>query len=131
VTHNPTIIDRLVRQAQCGQGGRPVGAFACRHRQGEGDGGNGRMPGACPLAKPWPHGGRNADTLKGTAMATTYKQLTCRDAGADCDFLVRAETEEEVLAVAGGHGKRVHGYTDISPEMLTAMKGIIKTVPIR
>jgi predicted small metal-binding protein len=27
-----------------------------------------------------------------------YKQLSCRDAGADCDFLVRAETEEVVMA---------------------------------
>ncbi len=63
-------------------------------------------------------------------MATQYKQLTCRDAGADCDFLVRAETEEEVLEVAGGHGKRVHGYKEISPELVTAMKSIVKTVRV-
>lgn len=63
-------------------------------------------------------------------MATQYKQLTCRDAGADCDFLVRAETEEEVLEVAGGHGRRVHGYPEITPEMTAAMQGIVKTVAV-
>ena len=63
-------------------------------------------------------------------MTTQYRQLTCRDAGADCDFLVRAETEAEVLEVAAGHGKRVHGYPEITPEMMTAMKGIVKTVAI-
>lgn len=63
-------------------------------------------------------------------MATQYKQLTCRDAGAECDFLVRAETEAEVLEVAGGHGKRVHGYQEITPEITAAMKVIVKTVSV-
>ena len=26
-----------------------------------------------------------------------YKQLSCRDFGAECDFMARAETEEEVM----------------------------------
>jgi len=63
-------------------------------------------------------------------MAKQYKQLTCRDAGADCDFLVRAETEEEVLEVAAGHGKRVHGYKEIPPEMAAGMKSMMKTVTV-
>ncbi|HXZ37095.1 MAG TPA: DUF1059 domain-containing protein, partial [Thermodesulfobacteriota bacterium] len=37
-----------------------------------------------------------------------YHQLSCRDAGVDCDFLVRAETKEEVMRVAGDHACKSH-----------------------
>jgi predicted small metal-binding protein len=57
-----------------------------------------------------------------------YKQLSCRDAGADCDFLVRAETEEEVMTVAASHGARVHGIEEVTPELKNKMKSLIKTV---
>ncbi len=63
-------------------------------------------------------------------MAKEYKQLACRDAGMDCEFLVRAETDEEVLEVAGGHAVRVHAYKDISPEMAAQVKSLIKTVQV-
>jgi len=63
-------------------------------------------------------------------MPKEYKQLSCRDAGVDCDFLVRAETVNEVIEVASGHGKRVHGYKEIAPDMLTAMRSLVKTVQV-
>jgi predicted small metal-binding protein len=63
-------------------------------------------------------------------MSKEYKQLSCRDAGVECDFLVRAETTDEVLQVAGGHGQRVHGYKEIPPEMATAMRNLVKTVQV-
>lgn len=63
-------------------------------------------------------------------MAKEYKQLACRDAGMDCEFLVRAETDEEVLEVVGGHAMRVHGYKDIPPEMAAQVKSLIKTVQV-
>jgi len=56
-----------------------------------------------------------------------YRQLSCRDAGADCDFLVRAETEEEVMTVAAGHAAR-HGLKEVTPELKNKMKFLIKTV---
>ncbi len=59
-----------------------------------------------------------------------YKQLSCRDAGADCDFLVRAETEEEVMQVAAAHGARSHGMKEITPELKSKMKSLIKTVRV-
>jgi len=59
-----------------------------------------------------------------------YKQLSCRDAGADCDFLVRAETEEEVMTVAAAHGARVHGMKEVNPELKNKMKSLIKTVMV-
>ena len=56
-----------------------------------------------------------------------YKQLSCREAGADCDFLVRAETEEEILKVASEHATR-HGIKEMTPELKNKMKSLIKTV---
>ncbi len=61
-------------------------------------------------------------------MAREYKQVSCRDAGVDCDFLVRAETEDEVFALAAAHGARVHGLKEITPDMKSKMKSMIKTV---
>ena len=63
-------------------------------------------------------------------MSKEYKQLTCRDAGMDCDFLVRTESAEETLDITAGHAKKVHGYKEISPEMATTMRGLVKTVQV-
>ncbi len=46
-----------------------------------------------------------------------YKQLSCRDAGGDCDFMVRAETEDEVMSLAGEHACRVHNMCEMTPEL--------------
>lgn len=59
-----------------------------------------------------------------------YKQLSCRDAGADCDFLVRAETEDEVLAVAAAHASPVHGMKEVPAEQKAKMKSLMKTVRV-
>ena len=67
---------------------------------------------------------------KGDAMAKDYKQMGCRDAGYECDFQVRAETEDEVMEVVGGHAKRVHGMADIPPEAVAQIKALIKTVSV-
>ena len=56
-----------------------------------------------------------------------YKQLNCRDFGADCDFMVRAETEEEVVRVAGEHACRVHSKCGI-PSDQGKIKSLIKSV---
>jgi len=44
------------------------------------------------------------------------KTLYCRDAGFDCDAVVRAESEQEVLNMATEHARDVHGV-DPSPEL--------------
>jgi predicted small metal-binding protein len=59
-----------------------------------------------------------------------YKQLSCRDFGADCDFLVRAETEEEVLRVAADHGCRMHGECENSAELKEKARSLIKNVAV-
>ncbi len=44
-----------------------------------------------------------------------YKQLSCRDFGDECAFLVRAETEEEVLKVGFDHACRIHKMCERLP----------------
>ncbi|HSP40288.1 MAG TPA: DUF1059 domain-containing protein [Gillisia sp.] len=44
------------------------------------------------------------------------KTLYCRDAGFDCDAVVRAETEQEVLTQATQHARDVHGVNP-TPEL--------------
>ena len=40
------------------------------------------------------------------------KTLSCRDAGCDCDYVTKGETEEDVLRDAAQHGMKEHGKTD-------------------
>ena len=57
-----------------------------------------------------------------------YRQLSCRDAGADCDFLLRAETLDEVMNIASEHACRVHQVCEITPEMKDKMESLAKSV---
>ncbi len=40
------------------------------------------------------------------------KELHCRDLGFDCEGVVTAESEDEVVAQAAIHARDVHGMTD-------------------
>ena len=57
-----------------------------------------------------------------------YHEVSCRDAGADCDFMVRAETKEEVLRVVADHACRSHQMCEISPDMKAKVSSLMKTV---
>ncbi len=57
-----------------------------------------------------------------------YKQLSCRDLGADCSFLVRAETGDEVMGLLGEHICRVHGGCEVSRELRDKMRESMKNV---
>ncbi|MCH8989092.1 MAG: DUF1059 domain-containing protein [Chloroflexi bacterium] len=53
------------------------------------------------------------------------KVLRCRDVGPDCDAVVRAETEDEVLKQAGEHAQSVHGL-EVTAELVEAVRKVIK-----
>jgi predicted small metal-binding protein len=36
------------------------------------------------------------------------KQLSCRDAGMDCDFMIRSEDEDELIDFAKEHLQKAH-----------------------
>ncbi len=53
------------------------------------------------------------------------KSLRCREIGFDCDAVVRAETEEEVLAQAAAHAQAAHD-TAVTPEMVPQIRSLIR-----
>ena len=57
-----------------------------------------------------------------------YKQLGCRDLGADCNFLVRSDKEDEVIILFSGHACRVHGRCEITPELKDKMRVSMKSM---
>lgn len=57
--------------------------------------------------------------------------LACRDLGANCPYVTRGETIDEVVQDAMKHAKEVHGYTDEQlndPKMIEETKAAIKEV---
>jgi predicted small metal-binding protein len=52
-----------------------------------------------------------------------YKQISCRDAGADCDFLVRSEKEDKIMGLLSDHTCRVHNFCEMTPELEGKMHG--------
>ncbi len=61
-----------------------------------------------------------------------YKKLGCMDVNpkAGCAFEVQAETEEEVLRLAGDHGKKIHNVSSVPPEMAAKIKSAVKTITV-
>jgi predicted small metal-binding protein len=57
-----------------------------------------------------------------------YKQLGCKDFGADCDFMVRAQTAEEVAKYCRQHACSVHNKCETSPRIEEKIKSRIKDV---
>lgn len=55
----------------------------------------------------------------------TMKRLDCRDAGFDCNGVIRAESDEEVLTQASQHAKEVHGVT-VTTEQAAQLRTLIK-----
>ena len=53
------------------------------------------------------------------------KVLRCRDVGADCSFVARGATEDEVMAKVREHACTDHGFTGIPPEQADKVKAAI------
>ncbi len=53
------------------------------------------------------------------------KTLHCRDAGFDCEGVIRAKSKEEVLNQAAQHAQEVHGVS-VTPEMAEQLKTLIR-----
>lgn len=54
------------------------------------------------------------------------KIIRCRDAGVDCDFVVRGETEEELFRNALEHGRTAHGMKEIPEDLKQKMRALIR-----
>lgn len=51
------------------------------------------------------------------------KILRCRDAGFDCEHVVRAESEEELLRQVTEHAQTVHAV-EVTPELVEQVKSL-------
>ncbi len=54
------------------------------------------------------------------------KVLRCRDVGFDCDGVLRAATEQEILKQAVEHAQTVHGMKEISAEVVAKVRAAIR-----
>jgi predicted small metal-binding protein len=46
----------------------------------------------------------------------------CRDVGFDCDGVVRAETEDDLLQQVAHHAQSVHGLEKVTDEIVAKVK---------
>ena len=53
------------------------------------------------------------------------KVFRCRDLGLDCNAVIRAGSEEEVLKKAAEHAKAVHNMTEIPAEVVVKVRAAI------
>jgi len=53
------------------------------------------------------------------------KILRCKDVGFDCEGVIRAETEEEVLKMAAEHAQSVHNLNELSDEVVEKVRAAI------
>jgi len=53
------------------------------------------------------------------------KALKCKDVVMDCDFVARAETEEEVLKPAAEHAGPADGLTEMSDNVVAKVRAAI------
>ena len=53
------------------------------------------------------------------------KVLHCRDVGFDCDGVIRAQSEEEVLRQVAEHAQTQHGV-QVTPELATQVRSKIR-----
>ena len=54
------------------------------------------------------------------------KVIHCKDVGFDCEGVVRADSEEQVLQMAAEHAKAEHGVTELTDEMVAKVKAVIR-----
>jgi len=58
----------------------------------------------------------------------TIKVVRCRDVGFDCNGVVKAENETELLSKVAAHAKEVHNVQEITEEMVKKIKSVIHEV---
>jgi predicted small metal-binding protein len=54
------------------------------------------------------------------------KVLSCKDMGTPCNWIGRAETEEELFKIAAKHAAEFHGMKEIPKELLAKAKALIR-----
>jgi predicted small metal-binding protein len=53
------------------------------------------------------------------------RELNCRNLGFDCDAVVRADSDEEVMAQTATHAREVHGLQQIDADTEQKIRTLI------
>lgn len=56
------------------------------------------------------------------------KELRCRDTGMNCDFVIRADSEGEIMRKAVEHARKTHGMKELAPDMNAKVRAAIRNV---
>ncbi|MEX1019134.1 MAG: DUF1059 domain-containing protein [Litorilinea sp.] len=54
------------------------------------------------------------------------KVVYCREVGFDCEGVVRAETEDEALALVAQHAKSAHNLETVTPEVVEKVRQVMR-----
>ncbi len=54
------------------------------------------------------------------------KVLKCSDVGFECDGVIRADTEEQVMQQAAEHAKTVHDVQELTAEIVQKVRAAIE-----
>jgi predicted small metal-binding protein len=50
----------------------------------------------------------------------------CRDVGFDCDGVVKAENEEQLMKQVAEHAKDVHNVNEVTPELVQKVRQAVR-----
>ena len=56
------------------------------------------------------------------------KVLKCREVGLDCNFVARADTEEEIMKQVTEHANTTHGVKDLPEDVVSRVLSVIRDV---
>jgi len=54
------------------------------------------------------------------------KSVSCRDVGADCDFVARGNSEEEIMSQVAEHARTEHNMDEIPAEIRDQVRAAIR-----
>ena len=54
------------------------------------------------------------------------KTVSCRDVGADCDFVARGNSEEEIMSQVAEHARTEHNMDEIPAEIREQVRAAIR-----
>ncbi len=51
--------------------------------------------------------------------------VRCREIGFDCDGVIKAESEEELMKQVAAHADEVHNVTEVTPELVEKVRSVV------
>lgn len=51
--------------------------------------------------------------------------VRCREIGFDCDGVIKAESEEDLMKQVAAHADEVHNITEVTPELVEKVRSVV------